>query len=64
MSNNGLKFKEIRARLRSQRLMGLGFGAAAAALTMVPVLNFLAMPSAVAGGTAMWVKGLNAAPRR
>jgi CysZ protein len=64
MSNNGLKFKEIRARLRSQRLMGLGFGAAAAVLTMVPVLNFLAMPSAVAGGTAMWVKGLNNAARR
>jgi len=64
MSNNGLKFREIRARLRSRRLMGLGFGAAAAVLTMVPVLNFLVMPSAVAGGTAMWVKGLNAAPRR
>jgi CysZ protein len=56
MSNNGLKFKEIRARLRTRRIMGLSFGSAVAGLTMVPVLNFIVMPSAVAGGTAMWVK--------
>jgi CysZ protein len=59
MSNNGLKFKQMRARLRRQRLVGLSFGAAAAGLTMVPVLNFIAMPSAVAGATAMWVRALS-----
>jgi CysZ protein len=63
MSNNGLKFKEIRARLRSRRVVGVSFGAAAAALTMVPVLNFIAMPSAVAGATAMWVKALSGSDR-
>jgi CysZ protein len=59
MSNNGLKFREIRARLRKRRVTGLGFGAAAAVLTMIPVVNFIAMPSAVAGATALWVKVLS-----
>jgi len=59
MGNHGLKFKEMRARLRKQRVLGLGFGAATAGLTMVPVLNFIAMPSAVAGATAMWVGSLS-----
>lgn len=58
MGNHGLKFREIRARLRQRRLLGLGFGAATAALTMVPVVNFIVMPSAVAGATAMWVREL------
>lgn len=55
MGNNGLKFREMRARLGKRRTLSLGFGAAAAGLTMVPVLNFIVMPSAVAGATAMWV---------
>ena len=58
MGNHGLKFREMRARLRARRVVGLGFGAATAALTMVPVLNFIVMPSAVAGATAMWVEEL------
>jgi CysZ protein len=59
MGNHGLVFREMRARLRKKRVMGLGFGAATAGLTMVPVLNFIAMPSAVAGATAMWVGELS-----
>lgn len=58
MGNNGLKFREMRARLRKRRLLALGFGAATAGLTMIPVLNFVVMPSAVAGATAMWVNDL------
>ena len=59
MGNHGLKFREMRARLRKRRVLGLGFGAATAGLTMIPVLNFIAMPSAVAGATAMWVGELS-----
>jgi CysZ protein len=59
MGNHGLKFREMRARLRRRRVLGLGFGAATAGLTMIPVLNFIAMPSAVAGATAMWVGELS-----
>jgi len=64
MGNHGLKLREIRARLRRRRLLGLGFGAATAGLTLVPVLNFIAMPSAVAGATALWVRELSADKRR
>jgi CysZ protein len=56
MGNHGLKFGEMRRRLRQQRSLSLGFGSAAAALGMVPIVNFLLMPSAVAGATAMWVR--------
>ena len=56
MGNHGLRFSEIRVRLGGRRVLGLGFGAATAGLTMIPVLNFIVMPSAVAGATAMWVR--------
>lgn len=55
MGNHGLKLGQMRARLRRRRALALGFGATAAGMTMVPLLNFLVMPSAVAGATAMWV---------
>jgi CysZ protein len=58
MGNHGLKFREMRSRLRNRRLLGLGFGAATAGLTMIPVVNFIVMPSAVAGATALWVREL------
>ena len=53
-----IKARDMRARLRRRRLLGLGFGAATAGLAMVPVVNFIVMPSAVAGATAMWVREL------
>ncbi|MBK1718539.1 sulfate transporter CysZ [Thiocystis violacea] len=56
MGNHGLKFREMRQRLRGRRTLSLGFGAAAAGLGMVPIVNFILMPSAVAGATAMWVR--------
>ncbi len=58
MANHGLRFREMRRRLRQHAGLSLGFGAAAAALSMVPILNFILMPSAVAGATAMWVREL------
>lgn len=58
MGNHGMKFREMRRRLGRQRGMSLGFGASAAALSMVPLVNFILMPSAVAGATAMWVREL------
>lgn len=58
MGNNGIKFREQRRRLKERRGLGLGFGAATAGLSLVPVLNFIVMPSAVAGATALWVREL------
>jgi len=58
MGNHGLKFRDMRRSLRRRRFLAIGFGAAAAGLTMIPVLNFIVMPAAVAGATVMWVKEL------
>ena len=58
MANHGIGFDELRARLRDRRLLALGFGGAAMAALAVPVLNFLVIPCAVAGATAMWVEQL------
>ncbi|NGZ06293.1 MAG: sulfate transporter CysZ [Magnetococcales bacterium] len=56
MGNNNLYDKEILANLREKRLLSIGFGAATLVMTLIPVVNFLVMPAAVAGATAMWVE--------
>lgn len=56
MGNHGLTFSEQRRRLGERRLLSLGFGGAVMLGTLVPLVNFLVMPSAVAGATALWVE--------
>ncbi len=56
MGNHGLSFKEQRELLRGRRLLSLSFGATTLGATLIPGLNLLAMPVAVAGVTKMWVK--------
>lgn len=54
MSNHGLAFRAQRAKLAERRLVALGFGVGILAMTLVPVLNFVALPAGVAGATVMW----------
>lgn len=54
MGNHGLKFAEQRQVLRQRRLMALGFGAGVFGMTVIPILNFLSMPTAVIGATLLW----------
>jgi len=63
LGNHGLGFAEQRALLAAHRPVALGFGAAVTALTLIPVLNFVAMPAAVAGATSLWVGTLREAWR-
>ena len=58
MANHLLHFSEQRRRLRKRRLLSLGFGGSSLLMTMIPLVNFLAMPVSVAGATAMWVHEL------
>ena len=58
MANHGLKFTDQLPRMRRIRFTAIGFGSALTVLMLVPVLNFVAMPAAVAGATALWVKEL------
>lgn len=60
MANHRLAFREERWVLKQQKSLGLGFGSAVLLMTTIPVINFLAMPVAVAGATALWVERLQA----
>lgn len=55
MDNNGLSFRAMRRSLSQQRLLHLGFGGGVSILLMIPIVNFFAMPIAVAGATALYV---------
>ncbi len=54
MANSGLEFKDQHAYNKKIRLAAMGFGGGLTLLMMIPILNFAAMPAAVAGATAMW----------
>ena len=56
MANHHLFFKDQRARLRKRPLLAWSFGGLVMLSTLVPVVNFIVMPAAVAGATAIWVK--------
>ncbi len=58
MGNHNMRFKEQRSVLGRRKLLSLGFGGATLLGTMIPVVNFLVMPAAVAGATALWVNNL------
>lgn len=55
MANHRLHFSVQRRLLRGNRLLAYGFGGGTLLLTLIPVVNFIAMPVAVAGATALWV---------
>ena len=58
MGNHGIAFPEQRKRLANRRLLSLGFGGTVMLALIVPLLNFVVIPAAVAGATAMWVEQL------
>jgi CysZ protein len=53
--NNGMSFPDLRKYLKTHRWAALGFGAMAFGLTLIPILNLLALPAAVCGAVAFWV---------
>tara|TARA_R110002072_G_scaffold622_5_gene4814 strand:- start:20587 stop:21372 length:786 start_codon:yes stop_codon:yes gene_type:complete len=53
--NHQMSFKDMRRYLSSYRFTSLGFGMLAFGLTLLPILNFLALPAAVCGAVAFWV---------
>jgi CysZ protein len=53
--NNRMSFKDMRKYLSKHRFTSLGFGMLAFGLTLLPILNFLALPAAVCGAVVFWV---------
>ena len=58
MANHGLQFKEQHRRLKQARYSAMAFGGGLTLMMAVPLLNFLAMPAAVAGATVFWKERL------
>ena len=56
MGNHDILFKQQREKFASNRQLAFGFGSGVMLLTMIPVINFLAMPVAVAGATKMYIE--------
>ncbi|MET1253722.1 sulfate transporter CysZ [Aliikangiella maris] len=54
MDNHKISFSQMLKEIRQQRGSTFGFGTIVMLLTMIPVVNILVMPAAVAGGTALW----------
>jgi CysZ protein len=59
LANHGIMFKQTRGLAKQQRTRCLSFGALVSAFTMIPVLNFIIMPVAVAGATALYVDSIS-----
>lgn len=58
MGNHAIKPGEQRTHLRRKRFKSLAFGAGVTVMMLIPVLQFAAMPAAVAGATRLWVDDL------
>lgn len=57
----GMDFRMMRKTLAGHRLFVLGFGAMTLTATLVPIVNFLVMPAAVAGAAAAWAARIEVA---
>ncbi len=59
LGNHGQPYPAVKLKLQPQRRLALGFGSSLMALTMIPVINFIAMPVGVAAATALYLEELD-----
>ncbi|WP_196138229.1 sulfate transporter CysZ [Aliikangiella sp. G2MR2-5] len=55
MDNHRIPFSAMLDQIKERRSGSMGFGCMVMLLTMIPGLNILVMPAAVAGATNLWV---------
>jgi len=58
MGNHDLSFSRQKQLLSGRRGLALGFGGSVMVLTSIPLINFIVMPVAVAGATALYIEQL------
>lgn len=58
VDNHQRRFNDTKQLIKSQRLTSYGFGTSVMIGTMIPIVNFIIMPAAVCGATALWVDEL------
>ena len=56
MGNHEQYFKDINDQALAKKSLSFGYGTGVLLLISIPVINFIAMPAAVAGATALYVK--------
>lgn len=56
--NHQLGFRNLRNRLWRKKFSSLGFGGIITFCSITPLINIIAMPVAVVGGTAFWLREL------
>jgi len=56
--NHQLSFQEMRYRLMLKKYSAMGLGGMVMLISIVPVLNIIAMPAAVTAGTLFWAREL------
>ncbi len=55
LGNHGLGFRQVKKQLKLRRGTAMGFGSAVGVASIIPVVNLVIMPVAVAGATALYV---------
>lgn len=58
LGNHEQTYPAVKNHLKAHRRLAFGFGAATMLLTLIPVVNFIAMPVGVAGATALYLDHL------
>lgn len=56
MDNNHIRFKEMRKKVASNKMLSLGFGFSIGLASLIPILNILVMPAAVIASTMLFCK--------
>ena len=59
LGNHGIDFPDQRKTLSNKRKLAFGFGFGVLMITLLPVINFVAMPVAVAGATKLVTENFN-----
>lgn len=59
MGNHDLFFRDEKRVLGQHRGLSLGFGGVMSLITLLPILNFVAVPVGVCGATRLWVDRLS-----
>ena len=58
LGNHEQPYPIVKQHLKARRRLAFGFGMATMLLTLIPVINFIAMPVGVAGATALYLDHL------
>ncbi|TNF38619.1 MAG: sulfate transporter CysZ, partial [Gammaproteobacteria bacterium] len=56
LGNHQHFFSDVKAWAKNNSMLSLSFGSGVFVITNIPLLNFIAMPAAVAAATALWLQ--------